>query len=241
MAPFGTANLSGFDVLMLDMNGTFMFGQDRFGPDQDYAETYSRLGGTALAPTHVHALISETVDRMASFYRDPGCHDNFPTVRDVIDVVAAPRLVSQEDRFRLEHVIAEHEKGYVPDDHIEALRTLAARHRLILVSNLWSYPAPWYDVLAASGVLSFFDSTVFSSANGCIKPGERIYRIALEAAGVTPEHAAFIGDDTISDIAAPRGLGMATVHIRGAGKGADEADWVVTDLSALIALPGSEA
>ena len=37
--------LSRFTVVLLDMNGTFMFGGDRFGPEQDFAATYHALGG----------------------------------------------------------------------------------------------------------------------------------------------------------------------------------------------------
>lgn len=40
--------LDQFSVLLLDMNGTFMFGHDRFGPDQDYFATYQRVGGRSL-------------------------------------------------------------------------------------------------------------------------------------------------------------------------------------------------
>lgn len=44
--------LSPFAVVLLDMNGTFMFREDRSGPDQDYAATYllellGRPGGDA--------------------------------------------------------------------------------------------------------------------------------------------------------------------------------------------------
>src|SRR5262245_39851838 len=92
-----TPSLESFDVVMLDLNGTFMFGQDRFGPEQDYAATYSRLGGIALAPALVQALISETVHRMDLLYRDPACRDRFPAVRDVIGDVAASQPVSQDD------------------------------------------------------------------------------------------------------------------------------------------------
>jgi hypothetical protein len=41
--------LSRFTVVLLDMNGTFMFGGDRFGPEQNYADTYHALGGRRLA------------------------------------------------------------------------------------------------------------------------------------------------------------------------------------------------
>ena len=40
--------LDQFSVLLLDMNGTFMFGHDRFGPDEDYFATYASLGGRNL-------------------------------------------------------------------------------------------------------------------------------------------------------------------------------------------------
>src|SRR2546426_10370117 len=49
--------LSRFGAVLLDMNGTLMFGGDRFGPDQDYAATYRSLGGSRLAPEVVQAAI----------------------------------------------------------------------------------------------------------------------------------------------------------------------------------------
>ena len=39
------AFLDRFAALLLDMNGTCMFGHDRFGPDQDYVATYRSHGG----------------------------------------------------------------------------------------------------------------------------------------------------------------------------------------------------
>ena len=32
--------LDRFDVLLRDMNGTFVFGEDRLGPDEDFHSTY---------------------------------------------------------------------------------------------------------------------------------------------------------------------------------------------------------
>jgi 5'-nucleotidase len=36
-----------FAAVLFDTNGTFMFGEDRFGPDQDYAATYRSSGDSA--------------------------------------------------------------------------------------------------------------------------------------------------------------------------------------------------
>jgi hypothetical protein len=38
-----------FQAILLDMNDTFMFGADRFGENQNYAEVYQQLGGTIAA------------------------------------------------------------------------------------------------------------------------------------------------------------------------------------------------
>ena len=48
-----TVGSSPYDVLLLDLNGTFMFGQDRFAPDEAFGETYRGLGGTRLSDTEV--------------------------------------------------------------------------------------------------------------------------------------------------------------------------------------------
>jgi len=45
MAP--NSMLSRFTVVLLDMNGTFMFGGDRFGPEQDFAATYHALAAAS--------------------------------------------------------------------------------------------------------------------------------------------------------------------------------------------------
>jgi len=42
-----------FSAVLLDMNGTFMFGHDRLGPEEDYWETYRALGGSRLGRDQV--------------------------------------------------------------------------------------------------------------------------------------------------------------------------------------------
>ena len=55
-----------FPVVLLDMNGTFMFDGDRFGPGESYAATCRALGGTLpdevvnVAPKPPRAGLSST-------------------------------------------------------------------------------------------------------------------------------------------------------------------------------------
>src|SRR5437762_2138377 len=53
------------------MNGTLVFGGDRFGPDQDYAATYRSLGGSELAPAVVKAIVQTCYNTMGAIYDDP--------------------------------------------------------------------------------------------------------------------------------------------------------------------------
>src|SRR5205814_3043701 len=66
------------------MNGTLMFGGDRFGPDQHYAATYRSLGGSRLAPEVVQAAIPACYEIMERIYNDPARCDSFPRVLDTL-------------------------------------------------------------------------------------------------------------------------------------------------------------
>ena len=72
--------LSSFGGVLLDMNGTFMFGGDRFGPEQDYGATYRALGGQGLALEVVQRTITVCFESMGVIYEDPTRCDSFPSV-----------------------------------------------------------------------------------------------------------------------------------------------------------------
>lgn len=63
--------LDRYTVVLLDLNGTLMFGQDRFGPDEDFATTYRALGGRVLADDAVERAVRATCDALAAAYGDP--------------------------------------------------------------------------------------------------------------------------------------------------------------------------
>lgn len=47
-------------VILLDMNSTFMFGEDRFSENEDYYTTYQALGGSRLNARQVRKAITDT-------------------------------------------------------------------------------------------------------------------------------------------------------------------------------------
>lgn len=80
--------------------------------------------------------------------------------------------------------------------------------RVAFVSNTQTPPSLMRRRLAEFGLLQLADAAVFSVEVGERKPGERIYRAALEALDVRPESAVFVGDRVREDVLGPQSLGM---------------------------------
>jgi hypothetical protein len=120
------------------MNGTFMFGEDRFGPAEDYHASYRAPGGTRLPPEAVRRAVADCYGRMAALYEQPDRTDNFPPVREVLGGSPACAGLPAAEVDLLEGVIARHELGYVPEAYAVGLHRLAVRHRLGVVANVWS-------------------------------------------------------------------------------------------------------
>jgi putative hydrolase of the HAD superfamily len=91
------------------------------------------------------------------------------------------------------------------------LETLRARGlKLGLVSNAFDPPELLHRDLEELGVAQRLDVAVFSSEVGSRKPEAPIFRHALDALGVEPEAALFVGDTLGTDIAGAAALGMHT-------------------------------
>jgi hypothetical protein len=58
-------------IVLLDLNRIFLFGEDRFGPGEDFAATYRSAGGRALEPQQVERAIRTCYRRMEADYENP--------------------------------------------------------------------------------------------------------------------------------------------------------------------------
>ncbi|MDZ7728450.1 MAG: HAD family hydrolase [Dehalococcoidia bacterium] len=83
--------------------------------------------------------------------------------------------------------------------------------KLIAVSNTSTSSRLLRAYLDAIGVLRLFDATVFSLELGWKKPHPAIYHAALEAAGVAPDEAIFVGDRVREDVGGPLAEGIPAV------------------------------
>lgn len=115
------------------------------------------------------------------------------------------------------------------------LAALHHRYDLGIVSNFYgNLPAVCDEV----GIGRFFKVVVDSTRVGCAKPDPRIFVYALDALGLAPADAVFVGDSPSRDMAGARGVGMPHVWLC-ADPSASPCcphDRVITSLTSLEAL-----
>jgi len=99
------------------------------------------------------------------------------------------------------------------------LARLSSRYHLGIVSNFYGNLP---EVCANFQIRSLFRVIVDSTQVGVTKPDPRIFLRAVEALGVPPVRAVFVGDSPARDMAGARGVGMR--HIRVAGDDARSAE-----------------
>jgi putative hydrolase of the HAD superfamily len=97
------------------------------------------------------------------------------------------------------------------DDVRDALERLSdAGLRLGVVSNF----EEWLErLLEQLEVTHYFDVRVISGVEGMEKPDPRIFRLALDRAGVEPGDAVYVGDNPLFDTEPAEALGMRGVLI----------------------------
>ena len=106
--------------------------------------------------------------------------------------------------------------------------------RLGVISNWDSSAKP---ILAGLGLLDSFEVVVISSEVGVSKPDERIFRIALEKAGIAPDRCLYVGDNYYDDAVGAAAAGMESLIVNRFGRfGVEELSGqrLIADVSGVI-------
>jgi putative hydrolase of the HAD superfamily len=216
-----------YKAILLDMNGTFMFGQDRFGQDEDFFLTYQALGGDSLSADQVESAIRAVLDTMSAFDLDPATHDDFPSLTEAFQGHAN---LDESDIATLVGVVAHHELGHVPKAFADCLRRLAAVHHLGVVSNIWAPKDRWLRHFEEVEISSLWKTLVFSSDTRSIKPSTMLFHRAIGELGLRPAEILFVGDSLRADILPAKALGLDTAWVGASAKVHDAADFVAPSL-----------
>jgi putative hydrolase of the HAD superfamily len=233
-----TRFIDDFDVILLDMGNTFMFGCDRFGQSVDYFGTYAGLGGSLLGHSQLTLGINAVFARMLTDARDPRHFDAFGRVDEYIRLVPETSSLPPSEQVLLEEVFAHHEVGTIPKTHADALCGLRETHRLGLISNIWSHRGVFEAELRRVGVLDLFEVLVWSSDHRCIKPSPKLFHHAMDHFNVPAGEMVYIGDNPMRDVAGAQAVGMSAVWIENSQHPLDTAEYspdrVISDLRDLF-------
>ena len=216
-----------FSVILLDMNSTFMFGEDRFSESEDYYRTYQSVGGKSLSDKEVRHAIQSCYEGMSRDYENPEKFRKFPSLEDGFRHYSA---VADEDLPHLIDTFACHELGHITDEYARCLKDLAQTHSLGLVANIWAPKDRWLMEFARAGIHDVFKTQVFSSDIGCIKPSPGIYSKALEDLYVPHSDVLFVGDSLRYDMEGAKHMGFHTVWINPHCASHPMADYVIPSL-----------
>lgn len=230
-----------FQVILLDMANTFMFGVDRFSETEDFAATYRSIGGTQLSAREVQDLIRRIFEAMWTDYANPASYDNCPLVRNYLEKLSAPLALSAREQTRLEYVFALHEVGTVSETRAQILHKLRQTHRLGVVSNIFSTSRVFLQEFERVGIQEVFEVIVFSSEHGPMKPAAALFEKALRVFPVNRSAVVFVGDSLLHDVIGAQSVGLATVWIdHHTGERRENTtrsvspDWVIHDIQDLL-------
>jgi HAD superfamily hydrolase (TIGR01549 family) len=163
------------------------------------------------ASAHVYARFSEAARDRSMWTTSPARSRAFwisvyERMLDDLDVADGDGLATTLHRefTRLENYA-------LFDDVRPTLASLAdAGLQLGIVSNFEAWLEEWFGI---HELLETFPVRVISGIEGIEKPDERIYRLALERAGVDASEAAYVGDNPEFDVDPPTAIGMFAVLV----------------------------
>ncbi|MEN6605036.1 MAG: HAD family hydrolase [Bryobacteraceae bacterium] len=122
----------------------------------------------------------------------------------------------------------------------DAVRTLAAKYKLVVISDaIFSPGRALRELLAGYGLLDAFSAFVFSDEAGCSKPDPAAFEKAAELAGCRVDEIVHAGDREHNDIAGPKRVGARSVLVTAAidrGSANTAADAVCRDYRELPAI-----
>ena len=100
----------------------------------------------------------------------------------------------------------------VDRDILNFLRGLRGKYKTGLISNAWS---DLRDYIVREKMDDAFDHLIISAEVGVAKPEAKIFKIALEQAGVSPSEAVFV-DDFYVNIEGCEKVGIKGIHFKDA-------------------------
>lgn len=206
--------LEGKEALLLDMNSTFMFGEDRFGDDEDFSEYYRFIGGE-LPKDSVNKVIRSAYKYLDEKYPTEDYRHCFPSLETAIKASSCIDI----PKLELEKIIRTfsfHEHGEIPLSYVHTLKALKKRFILSLVIDIWSPKTMWIQTFKELGIWEIFSAHSFSSDHGMVKPSPKPFEMVVSKLQLPKEKCLVIGDSIRRDLGGAQAAAIDCVLVGGA-------------------------
>ena len=201
-------------ALLLDMNSTFMFGEDRFGEKDDFSIYYNSINGK-LPKEKLSQIIRTSYKYLDDRYPDEKHRHNFPSVQNAIDETLDIELSAEEIK-KIINTFAFHELGHIPNEFVEVLKALKERFTLSVVIDIWSPKKLWLETFEKAGISKLFSASSFSSDHGMVKPSPKPFELVIRQLNFLKEECLVIGDSVRRDLGGALAAGIDCVLVGGA-------------------------
>ncbi|MBT4661302.1 MAG: HAD family hydrolase [Candidatus Marinimicrobia bacterium] len=206
--------IEGKEALLIDMNSTFMFGEDRFGEDEDFSEYYRSIGG-ALPDLVVNEVIRNSYDYLDEKYPKEAYRHTFPSLEFAIEASSGLNI-SKAEKDKIIKTFSFHEHGEIPPEYVSALKSLKEKYKLALVIDIWAPKAMWVKTFKSLGIWNLFSAHSFSSDHGMVKPSPKPFEMVVDELGVAKEKCLVIGDSIRRDLGGSQAALLDCILVGGA-------------------------
>jgi len=200
-------------ALLLDMNSTFMFGEDRFGDNDDFSIYYNSINGKLpkkLLTTIIRAAYQYLDDR----YADEKFRHCFPSLEVALDKTLDIAL-PEEELKKIIKTFAHHELGHIPNEFITVLKELKERFILSVVIDIWSPKKAWLETFKKSGISYLFSASSFSSDHAMVKPSPKPFELVVNQLNLPKAECLVIGDSVRRDLGGAIAAGIDCILVGG--------------------------
>lgn len=201
-------------ALLLDMNSTFMFGEDRFSELEDYSKYYQKTGGK-LTNNEVNEAINQALEYLGERYPDVKYRESFPTVEQAIKEVSTVSI-SESEVTNLVDTFSYYEHGYISQEYVEVLVKLSEKYKLAIVIDIWAPKDRWLKTFNELKINRLFSASSFSSDHGWVKPSIKPFDLVVAKLGLPKEQCLMIGDSVRRDLGGAINAGIDCVLVGGA-------------------------
>ena len=200
-------------ALLLDMNNTFMFGEDRFNENEDYSIYYKKISGK-LSDKDINEIIRQVLNYLGKRYPKKEYRNNFPSVENAIDAISNINISSMEME-KIVETFSYHEHGYIPEEYINTLFKLKRKFILSLVIDIWSPKKRWLETFKKVGINNLFSSISFSSDHGMVKPSPKPFELVVNQLNIAKENCLVVGDSIRRDLGGAKAAGIDCILVGG--------------------------